>query len=182
MLGTGEEKIIEIDISENAIGKTEIFYMADRIDLLKIPINKPIDGQINYINDLIDSSYFNQTPERVYILGYPNLTNNATKFWSKVSEFQGEYNKDGFDEFYAGTMKKFPLFKEKEKMYSMSRFYYFIKPYIDKGYSGAPVIGQFTLKDKSVIHKFIGVNFGNEPLSMQTWIIRGDVAFNYLNE
>ena len=57
-------KVIPIDISEDIIGKTEIFSMVDRIDLLKIPMEIPADADILYINDLIDQDYLNANQRR----------------------------------------------------------------------------------------------------------------------
>lgn len=76
-------------LGEKTIGKTEIFYMSEGIDLFKFAITEPTDGVFNYINDIIDTSFFNKTPEAVYVLGYPNPDNNTQLYWSQLRVFEG---------------------------------------------------------------------------------------------
>ena len=66
-----EFKVMPIDISEEITGKTEIFSMVDRIDLLKIPLVTPRDADILFINEFIDENYLNAEPEEVVVFGYP---------------------------------------------------------------------------------------------------------------
>jgi hypothetical protein len=42
---SGGSKVLPIDVSDAAIGETEIFSMVDRIDLLKIPMELPGDAE-----------------------------------------------------------------------------------------------------------------------------------------
>lgn len=177
---TNEYQILQIDIREDVVGPTEVFYMSDGIDLFKIKIDAS-NLNINYINEIIAPKYFNKVPNKIIIYGYPNPLNIVKPFWSKVFKFESKFNSDGFDKFYKGTMLKMPLFNEKQKMYDLSKFYFLIDQMISGGYSGAPIIGEFENEDGEKKYYFIGVNFGNEPFSNQTWGIRGDIAINYLN-
>lgn len=174
-----EFQIVSIDISEEITGQTEIFYMENRIDLFKVKINIQ-NLHINFINDLINPLYFNSIPKKVLVYGYPNPDEIQDKFWSKISKFESQYNIDGFDNFYSGTLRNMPRFNEKERMYAVNRFYYFINGMIAGGYSGAPIIGEFENEKNEKVYHFFGVNFGNEPFSNQTWAIRGDKALEYM--
>ncbi|WP_200979843.1 hypothetical protein [Echinicola sp. 20G] len=175
---TNNFQLIKFDIREEIIGETEIFYMSDRIDLFKIQVNAQ-DLNFNYINEIINPDVFNKIPNKVLIYGYPNPEGNQDFFWSKLSKFESQLNPDGFDRFYQGTMLKMPLFNERDKMYALSRFYFFVDKMILGGYSGAPIIGEFENDQGEKEYNFIGVNFGNEPFSNQTWAIRGDIALEY---
>lgn len=176
---TNECHILKIDIREEIVGLTKVFFMSDGIDLFKIKIDAS-DLNINSINEIIDPIFFNKVPNRIIIYGYPNPLNITDFFWSKISKFESKFNSDGFDKFYDGTMLKMPKFNEKQKMYDLSKFYFFIDQMILSGYSGAPIIGEFENEEGEKNYYFIGVNFGNEPFSNQTWSIRGDIVINYL--
>src|SRR5688572_12402823 len=60
-------KIMAINVAEEITGKTEIFSMVDRIDLLKIPVEPPADADIRFINDQIEEHYLNAEPEEVVV-------------------------------------------------------------------------------------------------------------------
>lgn len=175
---TNNCQILKIDIREEITGKTEIFYMADRIDLFKIKINIE-NFYPNYINDLIETSIFGQIPIRILIYGFPNPNGIQDQFWSKPFKFESQYSNNGYDNFYQGTLVKMPNFTEKDKMYALDKFYYFINNMIAGGYSGAPIIGEFKNEQNQKVYHFFGVNFGNEPFSNQTWAIKGNVALEY---
>src|SRR5436853_233035 len=61
-----------------------------------------------------------------------------------------------------------------------ARYYYFIKPFAEQGYSGAPVIGKFRYPNNQIEYRFMGVVFAGQPATRQTWAIKGDVALQYL--
>jgi hypothetical protein len=175
-------KVIPLDISENKIGKTEMFSMIERIDLLKIPIIKPNDGEIFYINDLIDKSYFTKTPDSIILFGHPSPEGNISMFYSSQRKLLGTCNKRGFVEFDSAFMAEFPTLPkaDRAKLNGASQYYFFIKPVGEGGYSGSPVFGKFMAMNKKAIYKFIGVICASEPRSGQSWVIRGDVTYKYL--
>ena len=176
---TNEFQIINIDIREEVTGQTEVFFMDSRIDLFKVKINIQ-NLHLNFINDLINPSYFDSIPNRVLIYGYPNSDEIQDIFWSKLSKFDSQYNIEGFDNLYNGTIRNMPNFYERDSMYALNRFYFFINGMIPGGYSGAPIIGEFENDKNEKVYQFIGVNFGNEPFSNQTWAIRGNTALEYM--
>lgn len=172
-------EIINIDISEKTTGITQVFYMDSGIDLFKVKINIE-EFHVNFINDLISPLYINSIPNRILIYGYPNSEGIQQVFWSNLAKFESQYNINGFDNFYYATMRNMPGFNKKERMYGLSKLYFFIDRMIPSGYSGAPIIGEFENEKNEITYHFIGVNFGNEPFSNQSWAIRGDVALEYL--
>ncbi|WP_126652200.1 hypothetical protein [Chryseobacterium aureum] len=176
---TNKFQIVNVDIREEITGQTEIFYMDNRIDLFKIKIDIQ-NLNVNFINDLVNPLYINSIPKRVLVYGYPNPDGIQDTFWSRISKFDSQYNIDGFDNFYFGTLRNMPRFNEKDRMYALNRFYFFINGMIAGGYSGAPIIGEFENEQNEKVYYFIGVNFGNEPFSNQTWAIRGDKALEYI--
>lgn len=59
-----------IDISESKVGKTEIFRVIEKLDLFGFEIQPLPNASINYINDLIDTTYFNKIPDEACCYGY----------------------------------------------------------------------------------------------------------------
>lgn len=179
---SNELKVMPIDIREEIIGKTEIFSMVDRIDLLKIPIVIPPDAEVHFINDLIDEDYLNADPEEVVVFGYPTEPGSIPAFYSRQQRLEGKINPDGFTDYDASLRLNFPTSSDNARavLGGTSRYYYFIKPYVAQGYSGAPVFGKFRNANKEIIYRFTGVIFAGQPTTRQTWAIKGAVALKYL--
>jgi hypothetical protein len=177
-----ETKLLTLDISEEITGKTEVFSMVNRIDLMKIPVNLPEDAEIYYINDLIDSDMLESEPEEVVIFGYPTKPGKIPAFYSHLQKLEGTVNSNGFAEYDASLRVNFPDASDSARaiMHGTSRYYYFIKPFAAQGYSGAPVFGKFRKPNNEVIYRFIGVIFAGQPATRQTWAIKGSVALQYL--
>jgi len=175
-------KITPIDISEEITGKTEIFSMVDRIDLLKIPIEPPHDADILFINDMVDEDYLNAEPEEIIAFGFPTNPGNIPPFYSRQQRLEGKVNPDGFTDYNASLKLNFPDASDSARaiLNGTARYYYFIKPYAAQGYSGAPVFGKFRNADNEALYRFIGVIFAGQPTTKQTWAIKGIVALQYL--
>jgi hypothetical protein len=179
---SSEFKLMPINVSEEITGETEIFSMVDRIDLLKIPIEEPADADIHYINDLINPTYLNSVPEEVVLFGFPTGAGQIPEFYSRQQRLHGKVNLQGFREYDASIKLNFPNTSDSARaiLGSTARSYYFIKPYAAQGYSGAPVFGKFRIADNKVVYCFTGVIFAGQPLTHQTWAIKGTVALQYL--
>ena len=175
-------KVMPIDISEDVTGKTEIFSMVDRIDLLKIPMEIPADADILFINDLIDQDYLNAEPEEVVVFGYPTNPGSIPAFYSRQQRLEGKVNPNGFTDYDASMKLNFPATSDSARaiLNGTARYYYFIKPYAAQGYSGAPVFGKFRTIDNDVIYRFMGVIFAGQPTTRQTWAIKGAIVLQYL--
>jgi len=95
---------------------------------------------------------------------------------------EGEVNPGGFMEYDESLKLNFPGTSDSARaiLGATARYYYFIKPYAAQGYSGAPVFGKFRTADNKVIYRFTGVIFAGQPLTQQTWAIKGTVALQYL--
>jgi hypothetical protein len=179
---TGRVRLLPIDI-RSVTGETEIFSMVDRIDLLKIPVDIPADAEVFYINDLIDQTYFSKEPEEIIVFGYPTGLGSVTPFYSHQQKLQGKINPRGFADYDAAMRISFPTASDSARaiIASTSRYYYFIKPYAEQGYSGAPVFGKFRDSNNEVVYRFTGVVFAGQPATRQTWAIKPNVAFQYLS-
>jgi hypothetical protein len=177
-------KVMAINISEEITGKTEIFSMIDRIDLLKVAVTTPPDADIMYINDLIDVAYLDDQPEAVLVFGFPTKQGSVPPFYSRQQRLEGKVNPDGFTDYDASLQLNFPPVSDSARaiMSGTSRYYYFIKPYAAQGYSGAPVIGKFRNASNEIVYRFMGVVFAGQPTTRQTWAIKGDVALQYLRD
>jgi hypothetical protein len=175
-------KIMAINIGEKITGKTEIFSMVDRIDLLKIPVEPPVDADILFINERIDENYLNAEPEEVVVFGFPTNPGSIPAFYSRQQRLEGKVNPNGFTDYDASLQINFPNASDSARaiMNRTARYYYFIKPYAAQGYSGAPVFGKFRNADNEVIYRFTGVIFAGQPTTRQTWAIKGRVALKYL--
>ncbi len=175
-------KIMAINVGEEITGKTEIFSMIDRIDLLKIPVDLPADADILFINDQIEERYLNAEPEEVVVFGFPTRPGSIPAFFSRQQRLEGNVNKNGFADYDASLQINFPNTSDSARaiMNGTARYYYFIKPYAAQGYSGAPVFGKFRNESNEVIYRFIGVVFAGQPTTRQTWAIKGKVALKYL--
>jgi hypothetical protein len=179
---SAEWKLMTIDISDTMTGKTELFSMVDRVDLLKIPVQVPADADIVFINDLIDENYFNREPEEVIVFGYPTPPGKVIPFSVTQQHIEGKVNHGGFADYDASLKQNFPSASDSARaiINSTERYYYFIRPYAAHGYSGAPVIGKFRNADNQVVYRFTGVIFAGQPATHQTWAIKGSVALQYL--
>ena len=179
---SGETKMIAIDISESSTGETEIFSMVDRIDLLKIPVTEPADAELHFINDLIEPDLLNTVPEEVVVFGYPTDAGSVPAFYSRQQRLEGQVNLQGFTDYDHSLKLNFPGSSDSARaiLSGTSRYYYFIKPYAAQGYSGAPVFGKFTTADNRTVYRFTGVIFAGQPMTRQTWAIKGAVALQYL--
>lgn len=179
---SGEFRLLEVDISEEATGATEIFSMVDRVDLFKIPVQIPGDAEIHYINDLIDEDYLEAVPEEVIAFGFPVKPGSVPAFYSNQQRLQGKVNPHGFEDYDEALRMNFPPASDSARavMGSTSRYYYFFRPYAAAGYSGAPVFGKFRTPDGKVLYRFVGVIFAGQVATKQTWAIRGSVALQYL--
>ena len=175
-------KIMAINTSDEITGETEIFSMVERIDLLKIPVEMPENGDILFINDLIDEDYLDTEPEEVVVFGYPTNPGSIPAFYSRQQRLEGKVNPDGFTDYDASLKLNFPNASDSARaiMNATARYYYFIKPYAAQGYSGAPVFGKFRNAENKIIYRFTGVIFAGQPATRQTWTIRGAVALRYL--
>jgi hypothetical protein len=180
--GSRDWKLTAIDIGKESIGETEIFSMVDRIDLLKIPVDLPDDADIQFINDLIDPGYDHAVPEEVVVFGYPVPSGSIPPFYSRQERLDGTINTEGFDEYDASLRLNHPNASDTALsiLNATSKYYYFIKPYAQQGYSGAPIFGKFTTADNKTIYRFVGVVFAGQPATRQTWAIKGSVALKYL--
>jgi hypothetical protein len=179
---SGEWRLMTIDISDTTTGKTELFSMVDRIDLLKISVHVPADADIVYINDLIDENYFNREPEEVVVFGYPTPPGKVIPFSVTQQHIEGKVNPGGFADYDASLKINFPSASDSARaiVNATARYYYFIRPYAAQGYSGAPVIGKFRNANNQVVYRFTGVIFAGQPATHQTWAIKGEVALQYL--
>jgi len=179
---SGGSKILPIDVSDAAIGETEIFSMVDRIDLLKIPLELPDGADIHFINDLIDPAYLNAVPEEVVVFGFPTGPGNIPPFYSQQQKLAGKVNQQGVADYDASLKVNFPGSSDSARaiLSGTARYYYFIKPYAAQGYSGAPVFGKFRTADGQIVYRFTGVVFAGQPMTRQTWAIKGSVALQYL--
>lgn len=177
-----ELKLMTIDIGKDVIGETEVFSMVDRIDLLKIPVELPADADIVFINDLINEDYLDMKPEEIVAFGYPTGRGAVPAFYSRQQRLQGKVNPNGFIDYDASLKINFPDASDSARAIvgSSSRYYYFIKPYAEQGYSGAPVFGKFRNERDEIVYRFIGVIFAGQPATQQTWTIKGAVALQYL--
>lgn len=179
---SGGARILPIDVSEAAIGETEIFSMVDRIDLLKIPLTLPADADIHFINELIDPAYLNAVPEEVMVFGFPTGPGSIPPFYSQQQRLSGQVNQQGFADYDASLKVNFPGSSDSARaiLSGTARYYYFIKPYAAQGYSGAPVFGKFRTQDNKTVYRFTGVVFAGQPMTRQTWAIKGSIALKYL--
>ena len=179
---SNEVRLMPIDIRDSITGETEIFSIVDRVDLLKIPVELPPDAAIYFINDLIDQNYFSAEPEEVIVFGYPTGNGSVPAFYSQQQRLEGKINPNGFSDYDAALKLNFPEASDSARAIvgATSRYYYFIKPYAEQGYSGAPVFGKFRNADNEVIYRFTGVIFAGQPATKQTWAIKGNVAMQYL--
>jgi len=179
---SAETKLITLDISEEVTGKTEIFSMVNRIDLMKIPVDLPEDADIHYINDLIDPALMEEEPEEVVVFGYPTGSGSIPAFYSRQQKLEGNVNINGFADYDASLRVNFPDASDSARaiLNGTSRYYYFIKPFAAQGYSGAPVFGKFRNGNNEPVYRFIGVIFAGQPATRQTWAIKGKVALEYL--
>ncbi|MET0465443.1 MAG: hypothetical protein ABW007_19950 [Chitinophagaceae bacterium] len=177
-----ESRLLPIDVSDEVTGETEIFSMVDRIDLLKIPLQVPDEAAIHFINDLIDPGYFEAVPEEVIVFGFPTQQGAVPTFYSKQQRLAGNVNLRGFADYDASLRVNFPNSSDSARaiLGGTSRYYYFIKPYAAQGYSGAPVLGKFRTTENQIVYRFVGVIFAGQPLTRQTWAIKGAVAWQYL--
>ncbi|MCG2615491.1 hypothetical protein LZZ85_14420 [Terrimonas sp. NA20] len=177
-----ETKLLSIDVSDDVTGETEIFSMVDRIDLLKIPLLLPEDAEVHFINDLIDPAYFDAVPEEVIVFGFPTQEGAVPAFYSRQQRLAGNVNLRGFADYDASLRVNFPNSSDSARaiLGGTSRYYYFIKPYAAQGYSGAPVLGRFRTAEHQTVYRFVGVIFAGQPLTRQTWAIKGEVAWQYL--
>lgn len=177
-----DTRLLPIDISEERTGKTELFSMVDRIDLLKIPVELPADADILFINEMIDEEYLDAEPEEIIVFGYPTQPGRIPAFYSRQQRLEGKVNPNGFTDYDASLKLNFPNASDSARaiLNSTSRYYYFIRPYAAQGYSGAPVFGKFAGPGNKTIYRFVGVIFAGQPSTRQTWTIRGDVALQYL--
>ena len=175
-------KIIPINVGEEITGKTEIFSMIDRIDLLKIPVELPADADILFINDQVEEQYLNAEPEEVVVFGFPTDPGSIPAFFSRQRRLEGKVNKNGFADYDASLQINFPNTSDSARaiMNGTARYYYFIRPYAAQGYSGAPVFGKFRNAANEIIYRFTGVIFAGQPTTRQTWAIKGKVALKYL--
>jgi hypothetical protein len=171
-----------IDISEPITGETEVFSMVDRIDLLKVPVTLPADAEIYFINDLINEDYLQSEPEEIVVFGYPTGSGDVPAFYSRQQRLEGKINPHGFTDYDAALKINFPDASDSARAIvgASSRYYYFIKPYAEHGYSGAPVFGKFRTANNEIVYRFTGVIFAGQPATQQTWAIKGDVALQYL--
>jgi hypothetical protein len=177
-----EWKLMAIDISRESTGETEIFSMVDRIDLLKIPIDLPNNADVQYINDLIDFTYDHALPEEVVVFGYPIPSGSIPPFYAHQERLNGRINPEGFSEYDACLRLNHPNASDTALsiLNATSRYYYFIRPYAQQGYSGAPIFGKFRTADNKTVYRFVGVVFAGQPATQQTWAIKGSVALKYL--
>ena len=178
-----EVRLMSIDISESVTGQTEVFSMVDRIDLLKVPVNLPPDAEIYFINDLVNEDYLQSEPEEVVVFGYPTGNGDIPPFYSRQQRLEGKINPHGFTDYDAALKTNFPDASDSARAIvgATSRYYYFIKPYAEQGYSGAPVFGKFRNANNEIVYRFTGVIFAGQPATKQTWAIKGEVALQYLN-
>lgn len=179
---SGETKLLTLDISDDVTGKTEIFSMVNRIDLMKLPVEIPKDADIHYINELIDTGLMEDEPEEVVVYGYPTGSGSIPAFYSQQQKLEGSVNYNGFADYDASLRVNFPDASDSARaiLNGTSRYYYFIKPFAAQGYSGAPVFGKFRNRNNEPIYRFIGVIFAGQPATRQTWAIKGRVALDYL--
>jgi hypothetical protein len=177
-----DTKLLEMNVGEDITGKTEVFSMVNRIDLLKIPMKIPADADIHYINELIEENYFDAEPEQVFAFGYPTKPGSIPAFYSKQQRLEGVINTNGFADYDASLKVNYPDASDSARaiINGTARYYYFIKPFALQGYSGAPVFGKFRNDNNETIYRFIGVIFAGQPATRQTWAIKGAVALQYL--
>lgn len=177
-----EWKLLAIPTGEDVTGETEIFNIATRIDLLKVPVQLPDDADISFINDLIDERYMDKEPEEIVVFGYPPGNGAVVPFSVSQQQLTGKINPDGFADYDASLKLNFPDVSDSAKdiMQATSRYYYFIKPYAAQGYSGAPVLGKFRNEHNQEVYYFTGVIFAGQPATKQTWAIKASVALQYL--
>ncbi len=177
-----EFKLLPIDISEKNTGETEIFSMVNRVDLFKIPVILPGDADIFFINDLINENDTGEEPEQIVVFGYPTGNGSIPAFYSRQQRLEGKVNPNGFADYDASLKINFPEASDSARAVvgATARYYYFIKPYAEQGYSGAPVFGKYRDSNNDVSYRFSGVIFAGQPATRQTWAIKATVALQYL--
>lgn len=181
---TGERKLLAVDVREQVVGKTEVFSMVDRIDLFKVPITLPGDADVHFINEMVDATLMDQQPEEIVVFGFPPGKGAVQKFYSRQEKLTGQVNENGFREYDASILRQFPNTSTDARavVAATSRYYFFIRPYAQQGYSGAPVFGKYRTEDDQFVYRFAGVIFGGQPSTKQTWAIRPEVALAYLEK
>lgn len=139
-----------------------LFY--EKTDLIGIGIPLSKGNSVNYINDLIDTSYLNKKPDSVYLYGYP--TSQIKTDGKVISSFSQQLVSGKYSDSFKFDF--IPVFKTPNSKTSMSEDEIITKLRnteftIDKksypGQSGSPIFGRFKV-DKTWVYKFIGMLWG----------------------
>jgi hypothetical protein len=183
------DTLVAIDVSERAVGKKNVYSLMDSIDLYRVAVQLPATVEVNYINALVSTEFFNKKPLAVYSYGYPGRDGSSQMqelIRVPVEKFEGVYNNRGYSNYDSAIKKNFPLLPDYDRkvLLSSERFYFFITPLARHGFSGSPVFGKFLVNKKknTYTYKFIGVIFGQEGNVLQTWAIKAKVAYDYFSK
>ena len=163
--------------------KVEFFKHYDSPDLMAKRIdNIPDDMPVYLINDLIEPSYFNESPESVMLFGYPAINTRVDGpdqvevkqcaleggFDNRLEKFTSE-NVDG--------IKDEAVLKEVNRKITDKEFGIGVASL--PGFSGSPVYGKFE-KDGREYYKFIGVVFAANQANNFSVVIKGKVFFDFI--
>lgn len=175
-----ETSILKVPVKiDNIIYKK--FY--DRPDIIGYPVNLPVDADINFINEIIDSGYLGLKPNEVFSFGYPaNLQS-----WNSINQtlLYGNYEEDfvPLQTLMQSDIAAMPEENMPDFFSKIKKLNFFISALSEPGRSGSPVFGKFIEHkngDENCIYKFIGVIFGQEEHIGKTWAIKGSVVNDYL--
>lgn len=180
---------IPMDKYSSDLNKGERFYDSGFIDLYKIEITPPSNTEeLNYINALIDTSYFDKIPDSIFCFGFDgNLFDGQSPDWinTKPTLLGGIYIS-----YYEWLSEEERVKNQKVNIAANQRFYnnmndkyFFISSFGVTGMSGSPVFGKFPIIKNGVqgyVIKFIGVLFGLEKDTHHTWVIKAKSVYNYL--
>ena len=177
----GSKKNMILPIGEiNKNYKTGI-NLKTELDIFGIGLAKiPDDGSINFINDLIDTSYFDKIPDEIFCFGYPGETyqyNPENVFKSKPYLTQCKYISS---EKYIKELSK----KGTQTILDQKKYFFLSKTSL-KGMSGSPVFGKFIIyKDsfKQPVYKFIGIYCANANLLHMGVVIKAKYALEIMDK
>jgi hypothetical protein len=153
------------------------------IDIFKLKLQNSESLDVNYINNFIDTSYFNRIPDSIFSYGYPAETLSQSGI--DASPLKGEYI--SFKDWYNKKEASNPFLRtRKSSIDSFDSRYFFISNIpLGRGVSGSPVFGKFSIdnnKGRGYATKFVGLLFGVEEETKRTWVLKAKYVCDYLNQ
>lgn len=164
------------------LGTIEYFKFYEKPDLYAYNIKDLNYVEFNCINSLIDTSFFNKKPTEVYSFGYPSI---LQKDISALNEtlFKGYYEDDYTSLDSLIKISNTPEKNDPNIISKIKALNFLISPASMKGISGSPLFGKFIKyrnRKKIIVYKFIGVMFGQLDDLNISYVIRADIANDYL--